>query len=62
MAKTSGAPRTLKGRPRIPPTTRAAWRSNRAAFLTHIAVEILAPVIGLLARRVDKSLHADPEA
>ena len=62
MAKTSDATRTLKGRARIPSATLAAWRSSRAAFVTRIAVEILEPLIRLLARRVDKGLHAPPEA
>ena len=56
MAKASDATRPVKGRARIPLTNRAAWCSSRAAFLAHIAVEMLAPLIRLLARRVGKGL------
>lgn len=52
MGKTSGATRTLKGRARIPSKTLTMWRGSRAAFLAGIAVEILAPLIGQLARRI----------
>lgn len=62
MAKTSDTTRRVKGRARIPRTTQAAWRSSRATFFAHIAVEILAPLIRLLARRVDKGVHSPPEA
>ncbi len=61
MAKASDTARPVKGRARIPHTTLAAWRNSRAAFLTHIALEIPAPLIQLLARRVDKGRHAPPE-
>lgn len=61
MAEASDTARPVKGRARIPPTTVAGWRNSRATFVSRIAVEILAPLIRLLAGRVDKGLDAPPK-
>lgn len=62
MAKASDPARTLKGRANIRSATLAGWRKSRDAFVIRIAVEILEPLIRLLARRVATGLPGPPEA
>jgi len=47
---TSGA--QFKGRARIPPSTRAAWRSSRAGLIAVLVIEILKPLIHRMAVRI----------
>ena len=55
-------PFTLKSRARIRPTTLAGWRDSRARLVTQIAVEILGPLIRLLAGRVTDNRRGPPDA